>query len=161
MDQLTPFREDPDRNRITSIRAEAQKEIDRYLTELRQLRFQRALLLGVVVILLADYIENSFGQPPPTASRQAFDMDATVYLPPPIFFDLDFNEGQYNQIRMRSWWMPSTRTIHRLTPPGRETIACTRGLNCPVHRECALHRPTMLFNLLPPSFGSDAGLSSQ
>ncbi len=160
MDQLTPFREDPDRNRITSIRAEAQKEIDRYLTELRQLRFQRALLLGVVVILLADYIENSFGQPP-TTTRRAVDTDATVNLPPLIYFDLDFDEGANDQIQMRFRWMPSTRTTHRLTPPGRETIACTRGLNCPVHRECALHRPTMLFNLLSPSFGSDAGLASQ
>lgn len=160
MQQSTSFRDDPDLDRIASIRAEAQKEVGRHLTEARRLRFQRALLLGVITVLSGSHLEDALDDllryPPPSAPHA----DATVVVLPLIYCDLDLDEGPHDQIRMRCW-TPSSDPLFRLTPPGHEIAACTRGINCPVHRSCLRHPPTSLFNPFPFSPWRDAGLSSQ
>lgn len=160
MAQHTPFREDPDHNRLMSIRAEAQEEIDRHLTQARRLRFQRALLLGVITILswshLKDALDDRLRYIPPSAPHA----DATVVVLPLIYCDLDLDGAPHDQIRLHCW-TPPPDSLFRLTPPGREIAACTRGINCPVHRSCLRRPPTSPFNPFPFSPWRDAGLSSQ
>lgn len=160
MQQPTSFRDDPEHNRITSIRAEAQKAIGHHLSEVRRLRFQRAVLLGVVAALygshLEDLLDDHLRHIPPSAPHA----DATVVVLPLIYCDLGLNGAPHDQIRLHCW-TPPPDSLFRLTPPGREIAACTRGINCPVHRSCLRRPPTSLFNPFPFSPWRDAGLSSQ
>lgn len=160
MQHSTSFRDDPDLDRIASIRAEAQKEVGRHLNEARRLRFQRALLLGVITVLSGSHLEGVLDAHlrylPPSAPHA----DATATVPSLTYCDLDLDEGPHDQIRLHCW-TPPPDSLFRLTPPGREIAACTRGINCPVHRSCLRHPPTSLLNPFPFSPWRDAGLSSQ